>query len=284
MIQHPKPSCSLRTIFAREAPVAVIFRRGPSHWVQVIRWQTDTDAFEPGQWFHGRIYEDFSDLSPDGSKLVYFAAKPNLSRMGEEPRFWIGISRPPYLTALAIWFRWNCADGGGEFETNDRVKLYLSDLSDARADRWAVPEGQLKIVIGPARYYDRGTRIPPGPWEFVQAHQRGEGWRRWYTTVKPGIRQRRRPDGDELLVRTTSSVRHNDVSRYKIQWPDGEALRIPDATWADWDQRGRLVYAVGGRLFASTIDESRAIHPSLLADFTANKFEQVEAPDWARTW
>ena len=57
-------------ILARNSPTAVVFRRGPSKWVQVLKWDTDTDTFEAGQWFHGKIYERRSDLSLDGSMLI----------------------------------------------------------------------------------------------------------------------------------------------------------------------------------------------------------------------
>src|SRR5215469_4929229 len=57
-------------IVARRSPVAVIFRRGPSHWVQLIKWDTGNDTFQTGQWLHGRIYERRCDLSPDGSLLI----------------------------------------------------------------------------------------------------------------------------------------------------------------------------------------------------------------------
>jgi hypothetical protein len=70
----------LHMILARKAHTAVIFRRGPSKWVQLIKWNTDTDDFDLGQWFHGRIYERRCDLSPDGSLLVYFA--PFASKLG----------------------------------------------------------------------------------------------------------------------------------------------------------------------------------------------------------
>src|SRR5689334_24179596 len=45
--------CRLFCILARDAATGVIFRRGPSRWVQLIKWNTATDTFEPGQWFHG---------------------------------------------------------------------------------------------------------------------------------------------------------------------------------------------------------------------------------------
>src|SRR5689334_23259019 len=88
----------LYALLARKSPRAVIFRRGPSRQVQLISWNTEKDTFEPGQWFKGRIYERRCDLSPNGDLLIYFAAKH------KEPLYsWSAVSRPPYLTALALW-------------------------------------------------------------------------------------------------------------------------------------------------------------------------------------
>ena len=68
-----KPPCRLFVIHAREQPVALILRRGPARWYHLISWRTDTDTFEHGAWFRGRIYEDRCDLSPDGELFLYFA-------------------------------------------------------------------------------------------------------------------------------------------------------------------------------------------------------------------
>src|SRR5919198_5909820 len=67
--------CRLFVYLAREAPVGVVLRRGPSAWVRLSVWHTDTDAFEHGQWFKGRVYERRCDVSADGSLFVYFARK-----------------------------------------------------------------------------------------------------------------------------------------------------------------------------------------------------------------
>ena len=73
--QPPEPvPARLHVILAREAPKAVIFRRGPSGQVCTLGWDLETDTFTMGQWLKGRIYEYRSDLSPDGELLVYFAA------------------------------------------------------------------------------------------------------------------------------------------------------------------------------------------------------------------
>ena len=62
----------LHVITARDEPIAVILRRGPSAWYHLILWQTRRDTFSNGAWFKGHIYEDKCDLSPDGSLFVYF--------------------------------------------------------------------------------------------------------------------------------------------------------------------------------------------------------------------
>ena len=63
----------LHVILAREAPKAVVFRRGPSGRVCTVGWDLATDTFTMGQWLKGRIYEYRSDLSPDGELMIYFA-------------------------------------------------------------------------------------------------------------------------------------------------------------------------------------------------------------------
>jgi hypothetical protein len=128
----PRPPCRLYGITAREAPVAVLFRRGPSKYVQLVRWDTSTDTFEPGQWFHGRIYERDSDLSPDGRLLVYFAAGYG-KRYEIDKSTWVAVSRPPFLSALAIWFYVGTAYGG-LFLSNKELGLIKwlrrTDLAD----------------------------------------------------------------------------------------------------------------------------------------------------------
>jgi hypothetical protein len=65
-----KPPCRLAFLFAASAPVVVILRRGPSRRVKMVVWNTKTDHFVDGEWWHGRIYEDRCGLSPDG-RLVF---------------------------------------------------------------------------------------------------------------------------------------------------------------------------------------------------------------------
>jgi hypothetical protein len=75
-------------ILARKAQVGVIFRRGPSKQVLLIKWDLERDTFAFGQWLRGRIYERRCDLSPQGDLL--YISQP------------IGPSRHPSATTPAL--------------------------------------------------------------------------------------------------------------------------------------------------------------------------------------
>ena len=115
---HPDASaahpCRLFVFLARDAPLGLVLRRGPSDWFRLSLWHTDTDRFEHGQWMAGRVYERRSDLAPDGSLFVSFVRRsgglpssdPADTGSAQPPAAdsWVAISRPPYFTALALWF------------------------------------------------------------------------------------------------------------------------------------------------------------------------------------
>ena len=62
----PEAPCRLFVYLAREAPMAVVLRRGPTDWARLSLWHTDSDRVEHGQCLKGRVYERRSDLSADG--------------------------------------------------------------------------------------------------------------------------------------------------------------------------------------------------------------------------
>ena len=113
-----KSAARLWVLLAREAPVGVIFRRGPSKQVLLIKWDMRRDSFEHGQWLKARVYERRCDLSPNGKLLIYFAA--NYKR----PLYsWTAISKPPYFSAVALWPKGDCWNGGGWFVDDRKMRL-----------------------------------------------------------------------------------------------------------------------------------------------------------------
>src|SRR5580700_5221448 len=120
--QPTTSSFRLTAFLARSAPVAVVLRRGPTWWVQLIKWHTDTDTLEPGQWFNGRIYEAVCDLSPNEAYFLYSARKEKYPVQDADiGNCWGAISKPPYFTALAVWHSYGQYDGGGVFVSDTDI-------------------------------------------------------------------------------------------------------------------------------------------------------------------
>ncbi len=154
-----KPACHLFVIPARDAPFAVILRRGPSKWCHIIRWQTERDTFEPGAWFRGRIYEERCDLSPDGNLFVYFC-HGGAFREGYTDS-WTAVSRAPWLYALALWPWGTTYGGGGGFLDNRRLILHVGMAVETHPDH---PADGLEIVEGQREYHVSSHEVEGAEW------------------------------------------------------------------------------------------------------------------------
>jgi hypothetical protein len=136
--------CRLSLVFASEAAVAVLIRRGPSEWLEIVKWNTAKDIFEDAQWLHGRIYSERCGLSPDGRLFVYFAAKHGRVDKAKGYRdTFTAVSRPPYLTALAMWPEGSTWGGGGRFIDNKTLRLAYG------ANGTRAPDGKTQLYMAP---------------------------------------------------------------------------------------------------------------------------------------
>jgi hypothetical protein len=263
MKSKPHPPCRLQVLLARRAPIGVIFRRGPSKWVQIIKWDTQRDVFEEGQSFHGHIYVGRSDLSPDGSLLIHFASKFNKKSVSdrEYTYAWTAVSKPPFLTALALWPKGDCWHGGGLFTTSRDVFLnHRPDVAEPHPKH--LPQG-IRVVSNPnAAGEDDGVLIPRlerDGWKLLQDLEYDYYGRR---TVRPA--------GEEQWLCSVASKQ-------------GKSLLIGTGTWADFDQQNRTVFASSGKLFAATIKKG-TVNLEELADFNGSKRSNLRAPTWATKW
>jgi hypothetical protein len=318
-----RPPCRLYFLLAREAPVGVLFRRGPSQWTQLVRWNLEEDTFEPGQWFKGRLYEKRADLSPDGTKLIYFARKLNARTLAdrEYTYAWTAISRPPYLTALALWPKGDCWNGGGLFATDTRVWLNHFK-TQARAHANHPPKGlEVKCHEGErgeddtvlARRLSRDGWRQVSEWKgrFVRSdfatvyeEMRARGLssdemlaeslerklytlstRAGYVTEQPEVREKPGPEGRFTLVMKKEVWEFRTHYGFSVRDAStGGSTPLPTAEWADWDARGRLVYVGGGKVFAAEPGAGGTWTPRELADLNGNTPEHLVAPAWARKW
>jgi hypothetical protein len=287
---------SLFAIVARRAPVAVIFRRGPSKQVLLIKWHLGTDKLEYGQWLKGRIYERRCDLSPSGNLLIYFAAsfKPPLYS-------WTAISKPPFLTALALWPKGDTWGGGGVFDSETAIQL------NHRPEHHAMAPGfRLKKDMRIAPY---GSR-PGGGEDFPIYHSLllRNGW----TLVHKGVAGR--PDrrsnapwqydmpityeklsggGRRLQMQIRGAGKKMDtwyrVDHVVLDEAGQQLFALPRTSWADWSGRDLLfakeckLFRLRRKNFSSYLNHGdKAL--KLVADLSTLKFEEKVAPHKATMW
>ncbi|MCH8977702.1 MAG: hypothetical protein IH945_00460 [Armatimonadetes bacterium] len=132
-------------IIAAEAPVAVIFRRGPSKCVQMLRWDMETDEVTPGQWIKSRVYTRRCDLSPNGKYVVAAftnygsqhakRAKERYGLKSWEAHGWTAVSRIPYFSAIGLWFLDSAWSGGGSWKGDTHLRINNTPYSFHEAIR-----------------------------------------------------------------------------------------------------------------------------------------------------
>jgi hypothetical protein len=127
MSRPPSPP-RIFIIPAAAADTAVVFRRGPSNWFHLLKWDMSRDTFEPGAWFRGSMYPEKCDISPDGSLLLYFVLQGNKSQTSYS-HAWTAVSRLPWLTALGLWPQGTTYGGGGRFLANRHIVIRAGEPS-----------------------------------------------------------------------------------------------------------------------------------------------------------
>jgi hypothetical protein len=291
-----KSSTRLYVIVARNAPIGVIFRRGPSKQVLLIKWNMEDDTFEIGQWLKARIYERRCDLSPDGEFLLYFAAnwrKPYQS--------WSAVSRPPYFSALALWPKGDGWGGGGQFPRRSSILLNHRENEMALAENFSIPKWMTVAQFGahsgmgeddPVWSY----RLMRDGWKEVNHPykiEKEKGAKIWVELDPPLIWQKPHPikPRDYMLQMSILGVKENDGPWYLIEHTvtgsKGYIGTIGRSEWADWSPTGDLLFSQSGCLYRLSYKDGEfgPIEASnQIADFSDLKFQRCEAPDETCRW
>ncbi len=262
---------------ATDAPVLAVFRRGPSDWSHVGRWDLVSGRYEPGGWLRGRIFPRRSDLSPDGRLLCYFAHKPTAS--WEHGEAYVAISKLPWLTALhafgtcGTWTRGYCftAEGDG------------NELED---ERLPIPYGLRSIPL--VQFANERCR----GWEEAPDSPPRDSKDAWDQHRNARMRKRQ-PGGDRVLGVESRGWAGGEfgveqaVDGLRVgYWLEsgGDRMWLDDVQWADWDVHGRLLAATrSGRLQVRNPDAGR---PDVLCEHDLSVLEPspIPAPAWARRW
>jgi hypothetical protein len=280
----------LYALLARDAPRGVVLRRGPSKQVLLVAWKTDVDTFELGQWFAGRIYERRCDLSPSGEHFLYFAAK-----WKGEFQTWTAVSRPPWLTALALWPKGDAWGGGGLFHTDRSILLNHRSTQMKLAPGYRLPKRLRVDTLVPPGYSegedspiwdlrikrDGWTRLSPG----VQKERRtAKGL--WWTYDPPAVFARVRPGSKRTELRMMiHGIAERDGPWYTIEHEvtsPHRTVSLGRSDWADWDSKGDLLFARDGRLYRVSGDIGST--PRELVDLRDMRFQGRPSPPSAGAW
>ncbi len=239
--------------FARNALIAVVLVRRTYKWVRFIRWNTETDEFEPGQWLHGDVYADSTSLSPDGELFHYLADRYDTELAPWDPnRAWTATSRPPFFTALAFWR--NCGAGGGGFIANNVLYVY-SETGKTKTTKGGVP-----------------------PWLKIVTDDRARAAHR--ALIEKGIE----PPGWQWESERTGNSKRPTYRGTLTHLETGSAHSFFEVQRLGWDHRGRVITAHRGCLYAWRFDEDGVRLEGMLADFNPMMPEPVAPPDWATHW
>lgn len=261
-------SARLVGIVARDAPTAVIFRRGPSKQVRMLTWNLETDLITPGQWLLGKVYHERSDLSPNGRLLIYFAGKFKRSS-----RTFTAISRPPHFTALAFWPDTSTWGGGGFFETDRKIILNYGYLVPELNNYQTIPYHlELESITDFKRNRSReATPYPRHGWLVISEGsnmERKENCSMTHIYKEPWIYQKYNPSFpglylERLLVGRSqtngpSVVYHYRLMNYASKKNQDKSIveELGQMDWADWDHKGNFIFSKDGCLFRRNIDFS----------------------------
>lgn len=298
----------LYALIARARRVGVVFRRGPSKHVRLIRWTLDNDRFQPGQWLKAQVYKARCDLSPDGELLCYFAGNHRAPYAT-----WTAISRPPWFTALALWPKGDAWGGGGLFDSSMRLRLNHRTEPFRRKDETALADGfklPKRFAVEPLGEHAgwgeddpiRVMRLQRDGWLLVQGAQgirwEGVGAPVGATAETPEILAKPLNTRSGLLY-TLRVARHgrferdgrSNVETAELVGPGPEQATLRElgpVDWADLDHNGDVLWAWAGKLWRlprpRRVADFATAAPRLLADFNDMRFEAIAPPAAARKW
>ena len=262
---------------ATKAPIVAVFRRGPTNWSHVGRWDLREKRYEPGAWLAGRIFPRRSDLSPDGRFLSYFAHKP--SATWEHGDAYVALSKLPWLTALhafptcGTWTR-------GYYFTDDK------DGENVRDTGLPIPYRLRSIpVVQFANERRRG-------WEEARDSPQRDPGDAWDQQRNARV-QKPQPGGDRLLCVESRGWAGGEFGVDQAMdglsvgyWleQDGKIRLLEQLQWADWDQEGHLLAATRtGKLQVWSFDGDRT-EVLFEEDLASSEPNPAPAPAWAQRW
>jgi hypothetical protein len=275
-------------LLAREAPVGLVLRRGPSRLFCTIGWDLASDTFKVGQWMKAKVFPFRCDISPDGRYWVGFFSDHSPKR---KHCAWTTVAPVPWLKAVAYLPQGDTWFGGGVFV--DRKTLWLNGCrTPARPRTGNIPHKLIQEFPYDQMGSDGGECLNI----YFKALQLG-GWLRMGLVDMPqaisiAMRYETRSEyfarqlvqGWELVKITyaTLSYRRHEKPVYfdehfLVHRQTDRVVEYRDWEWADW-RDGRLLWANKGCLHSAQVGLEGIEQERLLHDLRGMTFQERKAP------
>jgi hypothetical protein len=266
-----KAACRLHVLLAKDADIGIVFRRGPTAWWHILKWDLAKFTLERGAWLKGTLYPTRSAVSPDGKVIAYFAMQGSWDT-------YLAVSKPPWLKALCAWKTVGTWTTGAYFKC-DGTLCAFGALCEEKPFHGS--------CAFPFKFGGTDTN-----WNRAREFQfMMNGWK---PKASDESVENFNPGPNEVIELSKSSFQNpklvlNKYSEfgsclYSMTYPDNKEILISDAVWADFDRKGRLVIASAtGELRIYEINDS-----NMTTVFSVNlnslKPNPVKAPLWASRW
>lgn len=303
-----RPNTTNARIFflkSKTANSAVVFRRGPTDWIQMSIWNLDNDTLESGQWINKKVPVRNCDVSPSGNYLIY--AVDNFENGNSRTV----ISKPPFWTALTVWEHGDMLfdSGGGLFSDE---KTVLLNLQSAKAlDKYPVPSDLTVSTFETQKEYS----LSKGHVNLLHEHRLEiNGWTEQnddafiqketeqLTVIRENV-SKTNPQNTGLIVpKLWKKTITNSAALYRITFfhpkqrknvdlfylgRKDQKIKLTDVEWADIDNRNRIIATRKGKLYASKIAADGSVdycNLELLHDLNPLKPTQIQTPSDMKSW
>lgn len=238
---------------------AIIIRRGPAKQVGIYSWNLKNDEIKSYQWLKGRIYEYFSDISPDGKYFLYSANKKGKS--------YTVISKSPWLKAISLWR--NVGGYGGGLLNNTSYMLYdgyesYNSFRSTELTGLHMESEAIKIGVYPSRLIRNNWTIKDKTNENITFSKTlGKNkviekiWHNWTQSTPsgtPSFWERHRLIFDDIIMA-------------KDQWE-----------WCDV-YKNDLLWSENGCIYRARNTNNKQINtPKLVYDFNNEEWRELGAP------
>lgn len=275
-------------IVATQAPIAVIFQRGPGRRWGLYRWDLSSGDFEVGAGFTGTLYPRRCDLSPDGRLLYAFVLKGGKGEFVGQAglKTYSAVSRAPWLYALAAWPESGTWTRGYHFVD---ARASGPEIGPALAGDAAPLRERYRLALRLSGAEQYAVERRRGWVEHASCPPRGPNdvWDERRSVVLSKVRPAgRRAQGLALVLSDRGALRQGGIEgrrpSYRLERL-GRAIELDGVVWADWDPFGRLLVATrDARLQVRDADD--AALPVLRERVLTTSPPLVRAPEWARSW